>query len=242
MTEATSQGKRPQNIDVIADEVPERVLGAAAKRRLRKLARALDEVGRLDEESGEVLLYEPALKRFLEDRELLPEAVGRNAVAALRNPDAEKALTKEDKGKRLSWGELVERAGGPKPDRDLGFRALGLRESSSEEEMREAVKRNYPDLPQEAFEGDELRRRIEAVLREDAQPRKGAVTAVPRDAALWWDCVTRSLGGFWIWILAGALVAFLAALPNVWLGVILAGAWLGFWALGIAIVCAFSSF
>ena len=241
MTEASAGRKRPKNIDVIADEIPDRHLGRAGKQRLRKLARALDDVGRLDEESGKVMLFEPAVKRLLGDRELVPEAFGRKALAALEDSAAEDVLTSDEKGKRrLAWAELVERGDGPAPDEDLSFSALGLSESSSEEDMREAVRRHYPDLPPEAFEGDELRRRVETVL-EGREPAPASGEAAI-DVASWWDCVKRQLGGWWFWILAGALVAFAAALPNVWLGAILAGAWLGFWALGIAIGCAFNPF
>ena len=241
MTEG-SAARKPQNVDVIADEIPDRHLGKAGKQRLRKLAKALDDVGRLDEKSGKVMLYEPAVKRLLGDRELVPEAFGKKALAALKGSEAEDVLTSDEQGKRrVAWAELVERGDGPTPDTDLSFRALGLSESSSEEDMREAVRRHYPDLPPEAFEGDELRTRIETVLAGREPPGR-AGEAAPRDLALWWDCVKRKLGGWWFWILAGALVAFAAALPNVWLGAILAGAWLGAWALAIAIGCAINPF
>lgn len=234
---------RVKPLEDVAAEAPEQLLPREARRRLERVSRQLDNLARVEEATGELKIHEPTLRRLLRDEELFGSGFEQRAFDELERSDATRILVRDEHGKRkVRWHEFVDQIGLPEPPPANWKEELGIDDSSTEADVRDALRARLTDVPPDAFEGDKLARRLEEVTGRRRTREATSETAVLEDLALWWDCVRRKLGGWWFWILFGALVAFAAALPAVWVGVALAGAWLGFWALAIAITCAFNPF
>lgn len=240
--------------DLVLGGVPERLLGQSDRARIRKAIRQFDRVGLVDEKSGRIQLHLPALRELLSDRELFGNAkeLEENVVEGIRRmakPDDLVETATIARGKRrISWAELSRQLDRVGPDPDASFRGLGLGPDATQKDIEQALRRKFPDLPFDALNSDRFAQTVRSIAGKPGRDARASGAAEisaavgTLDLASWWSCVQQRFGSWWFWILAGALIAFAAALPNIALGAALAGAWVGFWAVGAMVLCALNSF
>lgn len=93
----------------------------------------------------------------------------------------------------LKWLEVGDRVPAVRPQTDATYEELGLTALSTPEDIKAAIKQRLSALPEEVFEGDALKSRIEELVRSD--PSEAAAESVRG----FWDvyyCLERQIG-FW---------------------------------------------
>lgn len=216
---------RMQGLKVMTELPP------AARARCLRVARGMDQLGRLDERTGEVFVDEDALRRLL--REVAPGTEARTVAALKRLPGSHLRDVGADAEqiRRIDWATVAQRAddfdGGP----DERFLQLGAKPPATMGEVRQAVKRLSPGAPDEAFDPKELHRRVQQLADQLAAAEAADVTAEAVSGSVW-DCIVRHLG-WWAAICLGiTLGAALAAVSLATGGTAtVAAAWLIFWIL-----------
>jgi hypothetical protein len=173
------------------------------RRRIAKLAERIDDLGRLDEASGEVFVDESSLRKLL--REASPRS--EDAVIERLRQFPDNKLIRGNRLKPIPWETLVERmerkAVSKEPEANLRVSPY-----SSLEEVRLEVQRQSPEIPNAAFEGETLHHQFRTVL--DAPGALSKEPEVTGRAASPWDCMVRKLGWF-----AATMVVVLAAIVAV---------------------------
>lgn len=230
----------PRGLDeAILRGVPSRFVPPSERGRLQRALQAFDNLGRLDPETGEVSIHEPALRALLRGRELFPASLEEHFMSGIGEDDRRFLTTSEAGKRRISWLEVAERVDAVQPALDATFEGLGLDESSTRQDMEQALRRRHPNLPDEAFDDEEMRARFREIL-------EGRPGGNPIDIAGWWSCLWRNLGFWGVVAAMGLLVAAAACLGATvaWLVcfAIVGGAWVGTTALFWAISCAMNPY
>ncbi len=186
----------------VQEDLPE------VKRRLLKLADLIDDLGRLDEHSQEVSVDENSLRKLI--REASPGSED-TVVEQLRQLPGSN-LTRRGGGlKKIPWETLTERMA---PAAPLAAAPAGASPGPYVpwEEIREAVQRQFPDLPDDEFEATTLNRRFQAILAVPGPAAEGEAEALPGNV---WNCMVRHLGFWGACLVIAVAVAVLAVFAYV---------------------------
>ena len=176
--------------------------------RLLKLARQIDDLPRLDEDTNECYVDERSLRVLLKEA-FPPQAEDRFIAAARALPDSR--LVDRADGRRLraaSWDEVGRRGVFRQPG-DGDVEDPGLHARASGEEIRRAVKQRSPEIPDDVFEDERLLQIAEQIVG----PAGSDATTEARmpDVGLLFDCLVRSIGWWGVMLLTAALVVIVAA-------------------------------
>jgi hypothetical protein len=177
----------------------------AVKQRISKLADLIDDLGRLDETTGEVFIDEKSLRKLLREA----SAGSEDAVIARLRQFPDQKFSKKPGLKPIPWETLAERMDAGRGSREVEVNR-GQSPYSSLEEVRQEVRRQSPDIPSEAFDGETLYHQFKAVLDAPALTSEGGTRAGPNA----WDCMVRKLGWFvatMVAVIASVVVLVVAA-------------------------------
>jgi hypothetical protein len=222
--------------------IPSTHLDPRARNRMLKLTRGLDNVGRLDERTGEVFVDERSLRRVLDDRDLFPSGFGDAAITELKNSPDSKLLSDGGPGKKtVGWYEMANHLDPIEPTTDT-YESLGLNAASTKDDVRNAVKRRFPNIPEQAFDEQEGKRRLDRIVtaRSNTEASDAAVVEAVPDVAAVWSCVRRRLGWWASFSIIWTIAAMLATWPNWPLGLAIAGIGVGGSLLVIILNCIWS--
>ena len=190
------------------DRIPDEKLPPKLRARLAKLNQMMDGLGLLDEESQEIHVHGGNLRKLL--REHLPPEVSDQYLDRLKGLpggrfaiDAGEGAPEGKKMKPVAWEVVVSREikGGPIPP--------GLSDSSTGDEIRRAVQKVAPNIPDEIFEPTALCRGLElsaGLTASSPAVHSGAV------APGVWECVVSNLGFWTAVLLVGVMIAASIAL------------------------------
>jgi hypothetical protein len=169
----------------------------------------MDDLGRRDEQSGEIFVDEGGLRKLLGEH--FPEASVQQTIGALQGLPGSKVKKATGKTSVIPWETVAARLGA-----DLGGgQSLsvpsGLNATSSLKEIRAALQQQFPGLPDDLFHAETFTRKLKDSLNTSAagRPQTAAVTGSS------WDCMVRHFG-FWgalalCAVIAAAATAFIAA-------------------------------
>jgi len=209
-------------------------LTPAAKKRFAQLARRLDDLGRRDKDSQQVFVDETALRTLL--HEFYPPEFEERCIAEMRTfPDSRlMSSTDVERGKMIPirWQALCTQVGLLTGEPDPAFKDR-LNKVSKVEDIRQAVKQHFPDIPDEMFDPQMVTQRVQQIVGSPAQTEERTMTAAALSSASQvFDCVMRNLG-WWaafalLTIIGAALVAISVATGGT---ATVPAAWVIFWIL-----------
>lgn len=221
-------------MEEILNTFPDDQIPAPVKARFASYCRHLDNLGLLDEKTQEVFIDEDNLRRML--KEHFPPEFEEECVTRLREIPDSKLLSKEnrprgqDKLTPIPWQALAGRVEALRPStsplsfEDFGGSA-GRQRPFTAEEIRLAVKKRFPEIPDAMADPESFSRKIEDFVHGRGNAE---LTAIPGDI---WDCMVRNLG-WWgamsVFVVVGAAIAAISLASG---GLATAAAWSVFWAL-----------
>jgi hypothetical protein len=245
-----TNGERSRPLEQALEGVKPDKLKGEVKKRWTRLARSIDALGRIDNQSGEVFVDEASLRTLL--RDVVPRDFEDRCVEQLRNLPGSKLRNFEgaDKGtrenmKRIQWQALAKQVGIFEEEPPATYK-VGLNNANNLEDVRKVVNQWKSDMPDVLLDPEETKRQIEGIIAQTREAREGADAspseAVTTRALPSVDAVYRCLIGRIGWWAAVALLAVIAAALvaiNLATGGLLtvATAWVVFWvlsALGLA--------
>jgi hypothetical protein len=209
-------------------EIPDDNLpkGKADKQRLLNLARELDELPRVDENTGEVFIDEQRSRKVFEKlTRKSNEQFVNELVAGLRDrPGGELLREGYGESSAVSWKEFRNRVGAEETPWEETLEGWGLSTQSTDWEFREAVKQRMPEVPEELLEPGGMEKAVTKSM-DHLAVASGETSA---ERASPWDNFLRCLSRTWpLWLIyafLGVVVGFLTTLP----GAIIIGAAIGF--------------
>jgi hypothetical protein len=249
-----AQEVRERPLEKALDGIPGHLAREKVMKPLRRLCQAMDEVGRLDEE-GNVFVEEDALRRSL--KRFLPHSAADGFVSSLKELPDHRLVRERDQEKRLRpivWLALAERVEGFEARSSWTFRELRLTASSQDEDVVEAGRRAFPEIPATFFNPKTLTPRLEELVREEeSRHAEGLELAELETESLpggIFDCLVRHLG-WWaaltlVLVAAAAIIALSLAMgptgailiAKFWyLFSILAGVFVGSWTVVVVGTC-----
>jgi hypothetical protein len=154
----------------------------AVKQRISKLGDLIDDLGRLDETTGEVFIDEKSLRKLLREA----SAGSEDAVIERLRQFPDQKFSKKSGLKPIPWETLAERMDPYRSSQEVDVNR-GLASYSSLEEFRQEVRRQSPNIPSETFDGETLYHQFKALLDAPGQTSRGPNA---------WDCIVRKLGWF----------------------------------------------
>jgi hypothetical protein len=153
------------------------------KRRISKLADLIDDLGRLDETTGEVFVDENSLRKVLREA----SAGSEDAVIERLRQFPDQKLIRGRQGLKPIPGEtLAERIDPYRGSREVDVNRR-LSSYSSLEEFRQEVRRQSPHIPSETFDGETLYHQFKAILDAPGLTSRGPSH---------WDCIVGKVGWF----------------------------------------------
>jgi hypothetical protein len=188
----------------------------------------MDDLGRRDEQSGEVFVDESSLHKLLQGQ--VPEASVHRAIAAMHALPHNKVKQATGKASSVPWETVAAESGGAQSSSVLS----GLTAFSTLDEIRAALQQQIPGLPDNLFHAEPFTRKLKDALNLPAagEPQTEGVEGSS------WDCMVRHFG-FWgalalCAVIAAAATAFAYA-TLMSLGALDAIFWAWFWPLFYAV-------
>lgn len=124
-----------------------------AKQRFSKIADLIDDLGRLDERTQEVYVDEKSLRKLL--RETSPGSE-EPVLAQLKRFPGSKLSDRGDGMKKIPWETLAERM---KPQiAPVDANPIAVGQYPTFDEIRSGVRGRYPNIPEKAFEAEDINR------------------------------------------------------------------------------------
>jgi len=199
------------------------------KMRLLKFGELMDDLGRRDEQSGEIFVDESSLHKLLGDH--FPQDSVQRTIAALQGLPGSKVKKATGKTSAIPWETAAAQLGGNVGGGQQSSSVLsGLNARSSLEEIRAALQQHIQGLPDTLFHAETFTSKLKDALNTSAAggPQTAAVTGSS------WDCMVRHFG-FWgalalVAVIAAAATAFIVA-SIASAGVIDTVFWIFFWPL-----------
>jgi hypothetical protein len=201
--------------------------------RMITFCRDMDNVGRVDVQTGEAYCDEASLHVLL--GHFLPRTVVNQGIAKLKSVSGGKIVTTTFAQGQTSmtlmpvrWLDLAKRIPGFKPSSDFTFGDLGISSSSTPLDIQRAVQQKFPGIPDQLFDLPTLKQRLQPLIGESASSAEHAAPAITLGGI--WNCLVSNVG-FWtalgLYALAGFLIGLAAgpAAPIIWIFV---GASVGF--------------
>ncbi len=203
------QAAQGQGFEQVLDGIHPKHLPPAAKQRFAHFARRLDALGKRDQESQQVFVDETALRTLL--RAFYPPEFEERCIAEMRKfPDSRLiSSTDVNRGKLtpISWQALGKHVGLFTVEPDAGFKDR-LNKVSNMEDIRQAVKHYFPNIPDKMCDPNTVTLRIQQMVEPPALPEERTMTAAALSSASQvFDCVVRNLG----WWAAFALLTIIGA-------------------------------
>lgn len=186
----TTQPKQ-NDLTSIFKHFPDNLLDKETLRKLNALSNELDTVFFLDD-SGELAADRDAVIRIAKGNMLLAPDLHEIALLESAKHLGRHLKKKKDTGRPLTWREAATHGVPIAPLSDDEQRALGIKETDTEEDLRSLFARRFPEINQVWF-GPAKPSVKEDVFRKFAHNRTV------------WDCVVAQVG-YW-----GALAVFAAA-------------------------------
>lgn len=211
--------KQPLDVALLKG-IPAKHLPSEQRGKLQRAMKAFDNMGRLKVDTGEVYIHEPSMRALLRNREFFPPELEHEFMRLATEGPGPKFFTQNERGmKPIRWLEVGDRVESVRPQLDVTYERLGLNESSTVEDIKYALRQRLGDLPDEAFEGDTLRTRIQSMM----PGRTSEASEVEREAlsslSQVYYCVERRLGWWALVTLVGVILVALACIaptPAAW--------------------------
>jgi hypothetical protein len=193
-------------------QIPDDRLPQGNKQRLLQFARELDELPRVDERSGEAFVDEERARRLFE--KLTPKSnkqfVDQLTAGSKDRPGGELLRKGKGRSRAISWKDFRSRVGAEEIPPEDTLSGWGLSPQSTDEEVREAVKRRKPNYPDELLEPMGMGRTMQRTMDRLAS-EAGREEPAPR-AENWgtfWNCLGNSVPVWIIFALWGAAVGIM---------------------------------
>ena len=122
-----------------------------AKQRLSKIADLIDDLGRLDECTQEVYVDENSLRKLL--RETSPGSE-EPVLAQLKRFPGSKLTDRGDGMKKIPWETLP-----------VDANPIAVGQYPTFDEIRSGVRGRYPNIPEKAFEAEDMNRAFKAAIQ-----------------------------------------------------------------------------
>ncbi len=181
-------------IEDVLDLIPREFADPAVRRRLRKLTQLLDELAAEDENKA-AIVDEDTVLRIVRDRDIFPPEIQDRVQRELKAHLGTK-LKKRGTGRHLTWRELEGRDTPIKPVPLDTLRKMGIDASATGDQVRAALRKNFPDIPDFWLDADAPR------IRETA------LEALQHNRSVW-DCCVAHLGYWAAVVIFAAVGAFL---------------------------------
>jgi hypothetical protein len=179
-------------------QIPDDRLPQGDKQRLLQTARELDELPRVDERSGEVFVDEERARRLF--GKLSPKSnkqfVDQLVAVSKDRPGGELLRKGKGRSRAISWKDFRSRVGAEEVPPEDTLSGWGLSPRSTDEDIREAVKRRIPDYPDELLEPMGMGRTMQATMDRLATQAGGEEPApTAGDWGIFWSCFLGSIPG-----------------------------------------------
>lgn len=207
-----------QPLENVLTDIPSQFLTPEAKTKLTKLCRAMDSIGRFEKQSQEVFIDEASIHKMLSDF-VTPQFANHFVARMKAFPDSGKVIRQTNAASiasgnvtTIQWQNLANRVNilKPAPGVISTLKSLNLNTSTTEDELRKAVKQHYPDIPDYMFDPKELHDHLENIVNStqamSAENEATLSPSIPRDV---WDCCVRHLG---IWTVIVIVIVISAAI------------------------------
>jgi hypothetical protein len=230
-------------------QIPRDRLRPEARRRLVRLCRGVDRLARLDEESKEVYIDEPSLRKLFGE-EFPAEFVDRFVTLMRAQPGSSLrgAAVGGESGRRsgspMLWETYVRQVVKDVPPRDT-FEGLGLTGASTNEDLRDALKPRLAHIPDSFYEpatAGRIRELVDRLAASAREPTAGESIAPRSDPwTSFSQCFGQVVGGNAFFV---AWMIFIAVLMVTWnwvAAVAAAAAGLAVWTVIGVIYCVLQS-
>lgn len=215
--------------------VPDDYISPEGRVRLGNLLQAMDELGRLDQETQEVSIDEASLHRLAS--EFITPQFATNYITHLKMLADSRLTSDMDPAKKLtpiSWLTLAGRTKvfAPLADPLAALDGLGISQFSPGEEIRKAVQTRFPDIPNVMFDPQALKREVDSIIQSQVE---GTPEAATRPLASWGSILECCEARLPWWEITAAIVLIGAALIALALS---GGIWSLFWPVFISMASA----
>jgi hypothetical protein len=228
LSEVASMKPDPSILELL-DAVPQERLSSEQKKRLVRLHHSLNELGRIDEATGETFVDEKSLRKLL--KEHAPAGFEERCVTFLRtSPDGH--LLVADWGSRktvkaVDWQTAFGKTVASK-SQSATLESLGLSPRSTRQEVKRALQQRMPDLSDDLFDSDA------GAALDAAVNGLAGMQGNPDD---YWRRFQACMGALFVFWVGAAVLAFVFALrysQDILASLILVGgASVIFWAVSI---------
>lgn len=183
----------------VLNALPDSILPASVRPRLKKLFDESDQLLFLDE-TGELAVDRKTLIRLVNTDDLLPTSL-RDIALVETSKHLGRRVKELGKGRRISWQE-GEKHGLPiHPATAEDLRAWGITEKTTLKDITALVKKQYPEIP-DFWKNDDSKQLAESIVQN---------CLVNRTV---WDCLVSNFGWWAAITLIGGLILFFILLGS----------------------------